>query len=96
MPSELSFTDPETLRSRLESLGYTIASEREVQGGYQYRCTNGSIATFYWTGTTLAQGKDAPVLERLLSKESGEPNLHARNRVFVLHADMEGVANDNG
>lgn len=87
MPVEKTYR-LESLRAKLISGGYEITDEKPVQGGVQLLCACGAKPTvFSTTGTVIAQGKNAPVLENFLNSDAGELNLFAKNRMFILYSE---------
>jgi predicted nucleotide-binding protein len=51
------FALKEVVKGKLDDNGYMVTLEKEIQSGYQYKLSTGTIICVYSTGTISVQGK---------------------------------------
>lgn len=91
----------EELRAIVENCGFAVSNATQQGANYVIRTTDGATVTWYTTGSINIQGKpdvseklklawasltpNAPGIESSSSLASTQIDLHANNKVFVVH-----------
>lgn len=81
----------------LDTNGFVLDEEKEIQYGVQLKFTNGSIVNVFDKGTVTPQGKDPDLVKQLLGLTPGKgttPVLSvvtagSNNKVFVVYGHEE-------
>lgn len=90
----------DALREFVQSKGWTIVAEKEIQSGYQLRITDGITrvpVNFFTTGRTLIQGKPGELQTRLKSwwderkAASGQPATPAASQSPFVEAPSNAI-----
>ena len=80
------------IKNILESKGFKLSEENEIQHGKQLKFTNGSIVNVFNSGKITPQGKDQELVKEILGLNPGKTSslsssngLNPNNKVFVVY-----------